>query len=774
MVGAAIWARIPAAWAKFLLILIPTLATSTVAFATVFFYTKRIDLRQELAAKVAGIADINASALAGSLAAVDLKSTRHIISAIAINPEVQCIDVTAEVPPFRFSWPEAGCLSADRPAASGADPTPRLSREIAVDGHPTGRITLYYSYEPVNKALTEEVCDAIWLLFLLLVVTVITALTAYRLTIGVPLARLIASIRLAEQKGSRELVEWQANDELGNLIAAYNRLLVKLAYEEVALRKSEERLSLAIAATRSSVWDMDLTTGQIWWSAEFPAILGYGPDGLSMSTTTLESLIHPEDRDRVLSESLRHIVGETAGYCNVYRLRRQDGRYLWVEDRATAIRDTHGVALRLTGILADITERKQAELDLAQERAILQATLENVDQGIIMFDPALRLVTFNRRAAELLNMPLKLLTQRPTFNEIIRWQMARGEFGDDEPAERLKHCWERMPTEYFMVKHPRSDGTVIEIRSNPLFMGGFVCTYTDVTAETRSAADTLAAMQATERAYAELKETQASLVQAEKMASLGMLVAGIAHEINTPVGIAYSCASHLTNRTRQLVAAIQGSNLKKSELLTYATAAAESTRLMSANLSRAAELIRSFKQIAVDQASAELRRFDLKTYIDEVVTSLGPRLRTTPHRVVVDCPPGLTVNGYPGALSQILTNLVMNALIHAFDNKPAGGTITISATAPADADDIDLCFGDDGTGIPARIRARIFEPFFTTKPFGEGTGLGLDISWRIVVNKHHGDLRLESQPGDTWFVVRLPLVEPDRFSVTAPAASGDS
>ena len=781
MVRAAMWAKVPAAWAKFLLILIPILAASTVAFVTVFFYTKRIDLRLELTAKVTSIAEINAAALASAPSAFNLDRVHNIISAISANREILCIEISNDIIPFKSLWPDGNCVKIVKNAATA----PIITKQIINNDHEIGHITLYYSYKIVNKLLAEEIFNAIWLLCLLLVITVITALIAYRLTIGVPLARLINSMRLAEQKGSRELVEWQANDELGNLIAVYNRLLVKLAYEEVALRKSEERLSLAIAATRSSVWDMDLTTGQLWWSAEFPAILDYGPDDLPMSATVLESLIHPEDRARVLSDSLRHIVGETPSYCNVYRLRRKNEDYLWVEDKATAIRDDHGVALRLTGIIADITERKQAEQDLAQEQAILQATLENVDQGIIMFDQNLRLVTFNRRAAELLNVPLKLLTQRPTFSDIINYQIEHGEFGGPDSPERNERYWERLPTEYFIVKHSRSDGTVVEIHSNPLFMGGFVCTYTDVTAETRSAAETLAAMQATEQAYAELKEAQANLVQAEKMASLGMLVAGIAHEINTPVGIAYSCASHLGNRTRQLVTAIESGNLKKSELLTFAASAAESTRLMSANLNRAAELIRSFKQVAVDQASAELRRFDLKTYIEEVITSLGPRLRTTPHRVVIECPTDLSINGYPGALSQILTNLVMNALIHAFEikppktqpgeprppkAKPMAGTITIAVSMVEATNDIEIHFSDDGRGIPAKLQTRIFEPFFTTKRGSGGSGLGLHIVLNLVTQTLGGRITVDSTEGSgTTFNIRLPREAPSR-----PESEGDS
>ena len=753
MIGGAMWKRIPTAWAKFLLILIPILAVSTVAFAIAFFFTKSADLHKAVTDRVTAVAEINAIALERSLSAGDTLNTFSIISAMAVDRDIRCIEIADTDGHVGYSWPRAGCLLPKS--------APTVVKEITSDtARLLGGMALRYSFDSADALLRTEIVNAAWLLLVLLVVTIVTALFAFRITTGVPLAKLIASIRAAEQKGRRELVEWQSNDELGDLIAAYNRLLVKLAYEEVSLRKSEERLSLAIAATRSSVWDIDLTNGQVWWSSEFPAILGYAADELTMAAATLENLIHPEDRDRVLAESLRHIAGETESYSNIYRLRTRDGGYLWVEDRATALRDANGVALRLTGIIADVTERKQAELDLASERAILQATLENVDQGMVMFDQNLRLVTFNRRAADLLNVPLKVLVKRPTFDEMTQCQIERGEFVGEKGASELAHLWDRMPNEYFTFNHRRPDGTVIKICSNPLFMGGFVCTYTDVTAETRATEETLAAMQATERAYAELKETQASLVQAEKMASLGLLVAGIAHEINTPVGIAYSCASLLATRTRELVQALEGGNLKKSDLSAYAAAATESTRLMSGNLSRAAELIRSFKHVAVDQASAELRRFDLKTYLNEVVTSLGPRLRTTPHRVSVSCPDGIAINGYPGAFSQVVTNLVMNALDHAFETKPEG-TIAIAVEAAPGSGEVDLRFSDDGKGIPPAALEKIFEPFFTTRRGSGGSGLGLHIVFNLVTQSLGGRISVDSTEGEgTTFRIRFPREAP--------------
>jgi PAS domain S-box-containing protein len=748
------WARIPAIWIKFLLILVPSLALVTAGFAAIFFLDRYHDRCRELDARVQAMADVNAITMAGALLAGDGAGERAIMEALLITHDVSCVEVIAEDGGRPRTLPSYGC--SDDPAAR------QIQRPIVSESRAIGFLRLHYDYRPIAFQLRKEVGNAFWLSSFLLLTTMAMALAALRLTIGIPLGRLLYSIRLADERRERNKVPWASRDELGRVIDAFNRLLDTLSEEERALRQSEERLSLAISATRSAVWDMDLLTGRVWWSAELPQMLGYAADELTMLPGTLESLIHPEDLDHVLSESLRHLAGETLSYRNIYRLRCRDGNWLWIEDEASAIRDNNGVAIRLTGIMADVTDRKKVELELAQERAVLQATLENVDQGIMMFDQDQRLVTFNRRAAELLNVPLKLLTQRPTHGDIIRCERGRGEFvvyGDD-PAGHLPY-WEELPSDYVAFKRHRPDGAVLEIRATPLFQAGYVCTYTDVTAEARAHQELRNAMAATERAYAELKETQRNLVQAEKMASLAMLVAGIAHEINTPIGIAVSCASHLANRTRELTRAVDEGSLKRSDLQAYAHTAAESSRLMSTNLARAAELIRSFKQVAVDQTSAERRRFDLRVTIDEIITSLGPRLRTSPVLVAIECPAGILIDSYPGAFTQILTNLVMNALVHAFDEGSAG-TLSIRAVA-IDSQEVELRFADDGKGIPAANRDRIFEPFFTTRRGSGGSGLGLHIVYNLVTQTLGGQIEVESAEGvGTTFVLRLPTRAPAR------------
>jgi len=277
----------------------------------------------------------------------------------------------------------------------------------------------------------------------------------------------------------------------------------------------------------------------------------------------------------------------------------------------------------------------------------------------------------------------------------------------------------------------------------------------DITQRKRQEQETEAAKQRAEQALADLRHAQETLVQSEKMASLGQLVAGVAHEVNTPVGVALTGVTHLADTTRRLRRQFDEGGLKRGELVEYLGTATEVCGLIETNLHRAAELIQSFKQTAVDQTSEERRAFGLRAYLEDVLTSLHPRLKKTPHVVTIDCPDDIAIDGYPGALFQVLTNLVMNALTHAFAEGQAGH-LTLTATRPTPGE-VELRFTDDGCGIPEKDRSRIFDPFFTTKRGAGGSGLGLHIVYNIVSNRLGGSIRVESEVGrGTTFVLRFP------------------
>jgi signal transduction histidine kinase len=254
-----------------------------------------------------------------------------------------------------------------------------------------------------------------------------------------------------------------------------------------------------------------------------------------------------------------------------------------------------------------------------------------------------------------------------------------------------------------------------------------------------------------------LRETQDQLVQNEKMASLGALVAGVSHEINTPVGIGVTAASTLEQLTARFADRRAAQAPTPAEVAEFAAVAREASQMILTNLQRASELIHSFKQVAVDQASSERRRFDLREYLDEVLLSLGPKLKRTPHAVALDCPPNLVLDSYPGALAQIVTNLLTNSLLHAYPDARAG-RITISAARQGE--DVRLVYADDGAGIAPEHLGRVFDPFFTTQRGRGGSGLGMHIVYNLVTRMLGGAIDLASRPG-----------EGTRVTVTFPASA---
>jgi len=267
-----------------------------------------------------------------------------------------------------------------------------------------------------------------------------------------------------------------------------------------------------------------------------------------------------------------------------------------------------------------------------------------------------------------------------------------------------------------------------------------------------------------ELALAELQRTQDHLIQSEKLASLGSLVAGVAHEINTPVGVALTGASMLADQVAALRAATAESTLRRHDFERFLEDAGESSRLILANIQRAADLVQGFRQVAADQVHDERRRYDLRSYLEELVFSLGPAWRRPGHRLSVSCAAGLEIDGNPGLLSQVLTNLVMNALVHAFEPGQRGSiSINVSRleAGPGEAARIELVFADDGQGIAPELQRRVFEPFFTTRRGQGNSGLGLNIVYNLVTGKLGGQIELDSAPGHgTRFILRLPLVQP--------------
>lgn len=259
-------------------------------------------------------------------------------------------------------------------------------------------------------------------------------------------------------------------------------------------------------------------------------------------------------------------------------------------------------------------------------------------------------------------------------------------------------------------------------------------------------------------AYKELQLAQESLVQAEKLAGLGGMVAGVAHEINTPVGVLLTSASVLHQATIETRRALADGAVRKSDMVAYLETADESSRLILSNAERAAHLIQSFKQVAVDQTSEQRRTFGLKNYLEELTTSLHPALKKAHATIEVTCAQGVEMDSYPGLLAQVLTNLTMNSITHAFAPEQKG-RIALNVTCADGWVSINFC--DDGCGIPGEHVGRIFEPFFTTRRGQGGTGLGLHIVFNIVTKQLGGTIVVRSHvPQGACFAMVIPQRTP--------------
>jgi signal transduction histidine kinase len=279
------------------------------------------------------------------------------------------------------------------------------------------------------------------------------------------------------------------------------------------------------------------------------------------------------------------------------------------------------------------------------------------------------------------------------------------------------------------------------------------------------------AKDAAEAALRNLRETQQSLIEAEKLAALGRLVAGVAHEVNNPVGISLTVASALERKAAVFATEVARGELKRSRLNEFLETTRDALSQLVANLNRAAELIQSFKQVAADRNYSDQRLFDLGDLTEQVVMSLRPGLRKHNLTLNVECQPGLMMNSYPGPYGQVLTNLFLNSVAHAFPNGRAG-TVEIQVRA-AGNDHVVVAYSDDGCGMSLDVRRRAFDPFFTTRRDQGGTGLGLHIVYNIITNRLGGRLELDSEPGNgTRILMTLPRTAPqERAELSAASAS---
>ncbi|MBT5457962.1 MAG: PAS domain S-box protein [Rhodospirillaceae bacterium] len=537
-----------------------------------------------------------------------------------------------------------------------------------------------------------------------------------------------------------------------------------------ALRESARRLENAQRIARVGDWGRDLETGEIYWSDEVWRIFGLLRDTHAPSYESIVEMIHPEDRT-LQNEAVQRVLETQEGTSFDHRIVREDGEVRTLHLTIETIPGLDGRPRNLVGTLQDITDLRRTERTLEESTRRLGLVIDNAP--IILF-------AIDREGQFILSQGhgLNALGLKP--GELI----GKSVFERNKDVPELLEIYKRSLTGETVQSEVKLKGRVFSTYHTP---------YTDAADDVIGVIGLL--VDITERAQAEqaltelnkelelrveqrteefrqsnvrleetletLRRTQDELVRGEKLAGLGVLVAGVSHELSTPIGNCVTMASVLEERMTALEREDAASTTSASPLQQHMEAFRHGVELIQRNLKRGSDLITSFKQVAVDQASEQRRVFELKTAISEIVTTLAPMTSKNNYKIETHVDDGIEMDSFPGPLAQIITNFVSNSILHGFGQRDAGKMVLRAYRVNSDR--VELTFGDDGEGIDPKNLKKIFDPFFTTRRSGVGTGLGLHIIHNLVTNVLGGTIAVESTPGKgATFTVSLPVTAPAR------------
>jgi PAS domain S-box-containing protein len=598
---------------------------------------------------------------------------------------------------------------------------------------------------------------------------IVAALFVVRRTVR-PLKSIAKSIRaLAGGEKRTSIPATDVENEIGDIARAaevFRRSLVDAdAAREAAIhalaeqRLAEESYRKLFEGSVDGIYVTTPAGALLNANPALARMMGYEtPEELIGDVSDISNTIYVDPAARERYRALMERDGMVREF--EYQVRRRGGAILWISDSATVVRDEAGEVVRYEGTIRDITDQKRAEDAIAEGRRLLQQVIDTVPAVINVKNKELRYVLMNRYMAGIFGVEPGDAIGRTTSDLMSRYGARKTDENDKRVLATSKGLG------FYEEEYMDSSGQVRQwlVNKLPLLDGEgeierIVTVALDIGERKRGELEMRKAKDAAEAALRNLRETQNSLIEAEKLAALGRLVAGVAHEVNNPVGISLTVASSLERKTALFTAEVERGDLRRSRLTEFLETSRDASGQLVANLNRAAELIQSFKQVAADRNYSDQRTFDLGDLTEQVVMSLRPGLRKHHLTLNVDCQPNLSMNSYPGPYGQVLTNLFLNAVAHAFpDGRPGAVDIQVRQSGK---DNVEIIFSDNGCGMSLDVRRRAFDPFFTTRRDQGGTGLGLHIVYSIVTNRLGGRLELDSEPGKgTRIQIVLPRVAP--------------
>jgi len=534
---------------------------------------------------------------------------------------------------------------------------------------------------------------------------------------------------------------------------------------EEALRNSEQRYATAMQAINEAVYDWDVATGEMYYSARLYDLVALTPEELSTRQQWVDR-VHPADLPHYRAAIVAHFKGETERFEVEYRYRHADGSWHWARQHGVASRDQNGRACRVSGSTGDITAEKRLAEELDRTRRQLEDALESIAEGFVLFDPQDRIVMCNSHYRAWFTDLAHLVRPGNTFESFMRAAVESGMFpaATKDPEGFMAAILARRRNPTGPREQYLSSGIWLQVSDYRMKDGSHVGVYTDITEQKQRQAEIAQAKGEAEAALERLKAAQQRLIVQGKLASLGQLTAGIAHEIKNPLNFVNNFAALSGELLEELVEMLQS-----EPPLDGKSGVRALTETLKGNLEKIVQHRKRADSIVKNmllfsrEGSGEHGLTEINTVVDESLNLAyhGARAENPNFDVALrrdfDAGAGV-VDLYPQEMTRALVNLISNGVYAATRRAPqAGGVPEVRATTKNLGDRVEIRIRDNGTGIPENFTEKIFNPFFTTKPAGEGTGLGLSISHDIIVKQHGGTIDVATRAGEfTEFTIILP------------------